>query len=333
MVTYTSFAFSRLCRWLAILVVFSFASSGSALADTLAGALVLVYQNNPQLNAQRAQLRVTDENVPQALSGYRPQLSAALSAGVNPVKSSFPDGSSQSAVLRPRMAGVTLTQPLFNGFKTANSVRQAESQVRSGREALRSIEQNVFVVAVTAYMSIIADQALVEAQHANVTFLRETLTATRKALEAGNVTPTDVAQAEARLNRGLSDLNAAEVTLAIDQATYTQVVGVKPGRLVPAGPADRLLPRAREEALTLSRREHPAIVGASYDVDSAALAIKIAEAALMPNVSAVGNASRSVETDTSLSTTRTDPPSIVPHPPIPLYDAALPPPHVPPPNE
>jgi outer membrane protein len=316
-------AFWRLSAWLALLPISLFACSGSALADTLAGALVLVYQNNPQLNAQRAQLRVTDENVPQALSGYRPQLSAALSAGVNPVKTYFPDGTSQPAVLHPRMAGVTLTQPLFNGFKTANSMRQAEAQVRSGREALRNIEQSVFVAAMTAYMSVVADQALVEVQHANVTFLRETLISTRKALEAGNVTPTDVAQAEARLNRGLSDLNAAEVVLAIDQATYTQVVGVRPGRLVSAAPADKLLPSTREEARAVSRRENPAIVGASYDVDTAESAVHIVEAALMPNVSAVGNASRSVETDTSLSTTRTDQASIVGQVTVPLYDGGL----------
>src|SRR5690349_5099697 len=84
---------------------------------------------------------------------------------------------------RSRMPGVTLTQPLFNGFRTANSVRQAESQVRSGREALRNTEQTVFVNAVTAYMNVVADQALVEAQRANATFLRETLAATNKRLE------------------------------------------------------------------------------------------------------------------------------------------------------
>src|SRR5437660_7495324 len=171
-------------------------SAGPLGAQTLPDTLVRVYQSNPHLNAQRAQLRVTDENVPQALSGYRPQVSAALSAGVQPVKNWFPDGTTQSATLLPRMAGVTLTQPLFNGFRTANSVRQAESQVRSGREALRNVEQTVFVTAITAYMSVVADQALVEAQRANVAALRQILESTRIRLNAGDVTPTDVYQAE-----------------------------------------------------------------------------------------------------------------------------------------
>ena len=186
------------------------------------------------------------------------------------------------------MAGVTLTQPLFNGFRTANSVRQAESQVRSGREALRTIEQNVFVNAVGAYMNVVADQTLVEAQRANVTFLRETLNATTKRLEAGDVTPTDVAQAEARLNRGLADLNAAEVALAVDQAAYNQVVGKAPGRLIIAEPADRWLPRSRDEAIMISRRENPATVSATYDVDVAEATIRIAQSALLPSLKPAG---------------------------------------------
>jgi outer membrane protein len=295
----------------------------AARAETLPEALTRVYQNNPQLNAQRAQLRVTDENVPQALSGYRPQLSAGLMSGIIGVNNGLPDGSSQSATLRPWMAGVTLTQPLFNGFKTGNSVRQAESQVLAGRQALRLVEQSVFVAAVTAYMGVVADQALVEAQRANVTFLRENLTSTRKAHEAGQVTPTDVAQSEARFNRGLADQNAAEVALASDQATYRQIVGVAPGHLAPAEPVDRLLPKARDEALALGRREHPALVGAMHDVDTAQAAIKIAEAALYPTLNAQGSVSRSVQTDTTLGTTSTNQASVVGNATVPLYDGGL----------
>jgi outer membrane protein len=292
-------------------------------AETLMSTLARVYQSNPQLNAERARQRATDEGVPQALAGYRPQVSAGLSAGLQSVKNVFPDSTTQSQQLRPWMAGITLTQPLFNGFKTANSVRQAESQVLSGRQSLRNIEQAVFVGAVTAFMNVLADQGLVEAQRANVTFLKETLESTRIRLRVGDGTPTDVAQAEARFNRGLADLNAAEVALAIDQATYTQFVGIAPGKLTPATPIDRLLPAAREVALAISRRENPTIVGATYDVDTAQAAIKIAESALMPVVSAQGNLSRSVETDTTFGTTRTDQASIVGQATIPLYDGGL----------
>ena len=146
---------------------------------------------------------------------------------------------------------MTVTQTLFNGFKTANSVRVAELQVQAGREALRNVGQGVLLDAVTAYTNVLANQSLVEAQRANVAFLRETQGIVQKRLNAGDVTPTDTAQAEARLNRGLADLNAAEVNLAISQATYTQVIGNPPSRLSPAETVDRYLPRSRDEATEL----------------------------------------------------------------------------------
>src|SRR5262245_44155687 len=196
-----------------------------AAAEGLPDALARAYQTNPQLNAERARQRATDENVPQALAGYRPQIIAGLSVGLQAVRDQLPGNVIQSATLKPWQIGVTVTQTLFNGFKTANSVRVAELQVQSGREALRNVGQGVLLDAVTVYTNRVPNQTLVDAQRANVAFLKETQSITERRLNAGDVTPTDTAQAEARLNRGRSDLNAAEVNLAISQATYAQVVG------------------------------------------------------------------------------------------------------------
>src|SRR5690349_6646339 len=211
-------------------------------AETLPDALVRTYQTNPQLNAERARQRGTDENVPQALSGYRPQLVASLSAGLQAVRNVLPDNTIQSATLKPWTIGLTVTQVLFNGYKTANNVRVAEFQVKSGREALRNIEQGVFLDAVTAYMNVMANHALYEAQRTNVQVLREIQATTKRRLDAGDVTPTDTAQAESRVNRGLADLNAAEVALAISKEIYTQVIGQPPTALAAASPVDRLIP-------------------------------------------------------------------------------------------
>jgi outer membrane protein len=293
------------------------------ISETLIGALARVYQSNPLINVERARLRATDETIPQAMAGYRPQVNGTFSAGYQTVTNGLPDGTTQSANLKPWVAGVTLVQPLFNGFGTANSVRQAEAQVRSGRESLRNVEQNVFIDAVTAYMSVVANQALVDSERASLTFLRETLRTTRVRLNAGDVTPTDVAQAEARYNRGLADLNAAEVALAVAQAIYAQVIGVKPGVPEPTEPIDRLLPRSREEALAIGRHDHPRIAAAIFDIDVAVAAIKIAESGFMPNASVQASASRSVETDTTLTTTSTNQASIIGQANVPLYDGGL----------
>jgi outer membrane protein len=308
---------------LAYIVAMIGAATG-AHAQTLQDALVRTYQNNPQLNAERARQRGTDENVPQALSGYRPQISVGLSAGLQGVRNLFPGiNDPVSSNLKPWSAGVTINQTLFNGMKTGNQVRQAEAQVQSGREQLRGVEQSVLLDAVTAYMSVIANQSLVDAQRVNVQFLREVLQTTHKRYDAGDVTPTDVAQAEARLNRGIADLNNAEINFAVAQATYTQVVGVPPGRLAPAEPIDRVLPRQREEALAIGRREHPAITGATLDVDVAQHAVNIAAAALYPTLGVQGSVSRSSQTDTTLGTSRTDQASVIANMNVPVYDGGL----------
>jgi outer membrane protein len=295
----------------------------AAHGESLPEALTKAYQTNPALNAERARQRATDENVPQALSGYRPQIVASLSAGFQAVRDLLPNNTIQSANLKPWTVGVTVTQTLFNGFKTANSVRVAELQVQSGREALRNVGQGVLLDAVTVYTNVLANQSLVEAQRANVTFLQETLGITQKRLNAGDVTPTDTAQAEARLSRGRADLNAAEVNLAVSQATYAQVIGNAPTLLRPAETVDRLLPRSRDDATGLAFRQHPAVMAASFDFDVATTTIRVAESSLMPTITLQGSASRSKESDPTLGTFGTDQASVTAQLNQSIYDGGM----------
>jgi len=292
-------------------------------AETLQDALVKTYQTNPQLNAERARQRGTDENVPQALSGYRPQLVASLSSGLQAVRNILPDNTVQSTTLKPWTIGLTVTQVLFNGYKTANNVRVAEFQVKSGREALRNTEQGVFLDAVTAYMNVMANYALAEAQRTNVQVLREIQATTKRRLDAGDVTPTDTAQAESRVSRGLADLNAAEVALAISKEIYTQVIGEAPRQLMATSPVDRLIPPTQVASIEAGSHEHPAVLGAGYDVDVAQTSIKLAESSLLPQVSVQGSVSRQVENDPTLSVRREDQASVVGQINVPIYDGGM----------
>jgi outer membrane protein len=296
------------------------ATASPSAAETLADALVRTYQTNPQLNSERARQRGTDENVPQAMAGYRPQLVASLSSGLQAVRNILPDNTVQRANLKPWTIGVTVTQILFNGNKTANNVRVAEFQVKSGREALRNVEQGVLLDATTAYMNVMANYALLEAQRTNVAVLREIQATTRRRLDAGDVTPTDTAQAEARLSRGLADLNAAEVGLAISKEIYKQVIGDPPAQLVAASPVDRLIPTSEGGAVELAANQHPAVLGASYDFDVATVSIKLAESALLPTLSVQGSVSRQVQNDPTLSTSQTDQASVIGQLNVPIYD-------------
>lgn len=307
--------------------------ASAACAETVSEALAKAYQNNPLLNAERARQRATDENVPQALAAYRPAIVAGLSGGLQAVRNLLPTNTlalpqgggstTQSAFLKPWTIGVTVTQILFNGNRTANSVRIAEAQVKSGREALRNVGQGVLLDAVTVYTNVLANQSLVEAQRANVTFLRETFGIAQKRLNAGDVTPTDTAQAEARLARGQADLNVAEVNLAISQATYTQVVGDPPGRLALAEPIDRLLPKSRDDSIGVAMRTNPAVLAAGYDVDIASTSIRLAEGSLLPTVTLQGSVSRNDQSDQTLGTFRTDQASVLGSVTAPIYDGGL----------
>ena len=262
-------------------------------ADTIEAALVRAYQNNPQLNAQRAQVRSTDENVPQALSGYRPKVALTVSAGYQYTDTNSTQGGSPTQIVRtefhgtdaPRSVGLTVTQTLFNGQQTANKTRAAESQVSGAREALRVLEQTVLLSAATIYMDYLRDAAIVEVQHSNVRVLDQTLKQTRDRFKIGEVTRTDVAQSEAQLAAGKTQLLAAEATLVTTKANFRRIIGNEPEALAPASPVDRHLPGTLPTAVELSLIENPNVTAAMYGIDVNYLAVKVNEGALLPTIS------------------------------------------------
>jgi outer membrane protein len=275
-------------------------------ADTLEWALVQAYQNNPSLNAQRASLRATDENVPQALSGYRPKVSITANGGFNYSstlsetvnQAVFPNSVSYSNLGRDfgsRGAGLTATQTLFNGFQTDNRTRQAESQVMGARETLRVTEQQVLLDAATAYMNLLRDEAILALNRSNVEVLTEQLKQTRDRFNVGEVTRTDVAQAESRLAAGRSALLGAQSNYVTSQANYRRVIGVNPGTLAPGTPVDRLSPATLAAAITAGETQSPSVLASAYGVDIADLAVKISEGALYPNLSLTASAAKNYD--------------------------------------
>lgn len=274
-------------------------TAGHAAADTLLGALAQAYQVNPQLNAQRAIVRQTDEGVPQALSDYRPRVNANVGVS-NQFTSQMTEvapGLTQKDLYwtSPRSIGITAEQKLFNGFQTANRTRAAESSVFTARETLRVIEQTVLLDAATVYMDVVRDAAILEVQRSNVRVLGETLRLTRGRFKLAEVTRTDVAQAEAQLAAGQSQMLRAESNLTTSKAVYRRVIGSKPGRLEPGLPVDRLSPRALAAAIEAGTTGNPAVTAAMYGVDVAQLQVKISEGALYPTVSLIGDVQRSHE--------------------------------------
>ena len=268
-----------------------------ALADTIEAALVRAYQNNPQLNAQRAQVRSTDENVPQALSGYRPKVASPPAAAINtptriPIYGSKVEIHGANA---PRSAGLTVSQTLFNGNQTANRTRAAESQVSGAREGLRVLEQTVLLSAATIYMDYLRDSAIVEVQKSNVRVLEQTLKQTQDRFNVGEVTRTDVAQSEAQLAAGKTQLLAAEATLTTTRANFRRIIGNEPQALAPGSPVDRFLPGTLPAAVDLSLIENPNVTAAMFGIDVNYLQVKVNEGALLPSVSLQASVQQSYE--------------------------------------
>lgn len=266
-------------------------------AETIESALVQAYQNNPQLNAQRASTRAADEAIPQALSGYRPHVNLTGTLGEQHTdmttkvvdQTGTPIYQRAYGTTTPWTAGATATQTVFDGFQTANRTRAAESQVSAAREGLRVMEQTVLVAAATAYMDVLRDTVDLEIQRNYVGALEETLKRTRYRFKAGEVTRTDVDQAEAQLAFGQFALAAAISALDTSRATYRQVVGTEPINLAPASPVDRFSPQLLSAAIDTALGENPNVTAAMYGVDVAHLQVKINEGALFPNLSLQGN--------------------------------------------
>ena len=273
--------------------------------------------------------RATDENVPTALAGYRPRVTGTSSlteqyldnlqkTGTTPGGAALYTQSQGSAAVSS--FGLTTTQTLFNGFQTANRTRQAEGQVSSARELLRSTEQSTLLNAATAYMNLLQTAAILELQRSNVNVLEVTLRQTRDRFTAGEVTRTDVAQAESRLAAGRSQLSLAESNYVTAQAQYQQVIGVPaPARLAPAAPVDRLSPRTLDGAIARGRTEHPLITTATYNVDIAVQQVKIAEGALYPTLSAVGSVQKTFGSASALAVLETLSASVGAQLSVPIY--------------
>ncbi len=274
-----------------------------ALADTIDAALVRAYQNNPQLNAQRAQVRFTDENVPQALSGYRPRVAITGSAGTQYTDVETKAGGTSTVLVRsqihgvnaPRSVGATISQTLFNGQQTANRTRAAESQVSAAREGLRVLEQTVLLSAATVYMDYLRDSAIVEVQKSNVRVLEQTLKQTKDRFNVGEVTRTDVAQSEAQLAAGRTQQLTAESNLTTTRANFRRIIGDEPQALAPGSPVDRFLPPSLPGAVELSLTQNPNVTAAMFGIDVSYLQVKVNEGALFPTVTFQASVQQSYE--------------------------------------
>jgi outer membrane protein len=294
------------------------------LAETLGEAMANAYLINPVLNAERANLRATDEQVPIAKSGMRPTISATGDAAFRNTESdivggtldqrqerqrcddatralepgfcAFLDAQQQQSfvqeesqfqndgVTHPRGYSVQLSQPIFEGFQNINALRQAKASVQAARESLRAIESTTLLNAVTAYVDVVRDQAVVRLRQSNVDVLTEQLRQTKDRFNVGEVTRTDVAQAEARRSDAITQLYASQADLKASRATYEQIIGHPPSDLVHPPSIVHLLPARLDDAMTLGDGENPIILNAVYQEEASLYNVQQIMGELLPQV-------------------------------------------------
>ena len=256
-------------------------AAGTASAETLREALVLTYANNPTLTAQRQALRATDATVAIARAAGRPQVSGTAGLNRDLTRSGVLDVGGKGPDLS---VGLDLSYPLFNGGSVRNSVRAAQTRVQAGRALLRAVEGDIFTEAVAAYMDVIRDRAIVELNQNNVRVLQTNLEATGDRFQIGDVTRTDVAQSEARLEIGRANLATAQGRLSASEENYRRIVGRQPGDLAPPPPLPPL-PATPEEAVRIALANNPDIVASNRQAVAAGIDVSVARAARLPTVS------------------------------------------------
>jgi outer membrane protein len=260
--------------------------AGTASADTLREALVSSYNTNPTLTAQRESQKATDATVAIAKAAGRPQVSA--SAGLNrdlTRRGILDTGGSMGPTLS---AGADLSVPLYSGGAVKNSVRAAKTRVEAGRATLRAVEGDVFTQAVSAYMDVIRDRAIVELNQNNVKVLETNLQATQDRFQIGDLTRTDVAQSEARLQLGRSQLATAQGRLTGSEATYRQVIGHAPGQLTPPPPLPPL-PGNADEAVRIALANNPDLISITQQAVASGYDVNVARAGRLPRLSGVAS--------------------------------------------
>jgi outer membrane protein len=306
-----------------------------AAAQTLTEALAYSYQTNPQLLAQRSLLRQSDEGVPQALANWRPVVQFTGDSGyANTSITDFhpcpepilpPQFQSQSRChteyfnTRPAEVDLNVTQNVYRGGRTVAQMRQAIDTLESVRAATLGVETTVFQAVAQGYLDVVRDQNLLEVQRNNEQVLKKQLEATQDRFRVGEVTRTDVAQAESQLAQATAQRKQAEGNLAVSRAEYVHAVGLQPGRLIL--PRERpALPATREEALSLAANNNFTVISDNFAELAAVDNVKAVRGQLLPQITVTGDLNRNYDESTSFKGTASTTGTIEAKMTMPLYE-------------
>lgn len=263
----------------------------TAKADDIFEALAKTYNSNPTLQAARAGVRATDENVALAKTGYRPQVS--LAGGYRDGENKVKKGMGNDGDYDNLSGAIKASQPLFNGYSTVNSVKAADRAVKAAQSNLANIEQNIFVAASTAYLDVLQNRAIVDLQKNNEELLKKKLDETLERFKVGEVTRTDVSQAKARYSQAIAARIASEGNLQASIATYAEYIGSEPDELSEPEKIKAMVPTSYDAALDEALRNSYTIKQAQHLYAAKGYEVYSNEGELLPSLSLDGSLGRS----------------------------------------
>jgi outer membrane protein len=272
-----------------------------AMAADIFEVLAETYTSNPSLQAQRASLRATDENVALAKSEYRPNLNltGAYRDGHNSIKKGVGQGGDYDSL----SGAATVSQPVFSGFSTVNSVKAADKNVKAEQNNLANVEQQILLNASTAYLDVVQNRAIVDLQKNNEKLLKTKLEETQERFKVGEVTRTDVEQAKARHAEAISDRIAAEGNLQASVATYVELIGAEPEELTEPSKIKDFLPASLDDALNIAMKDSYTIKQAQNLYAAQGYSVYANTGALFPTVSLDGSVGRTKSENNAVDTT------------------------------
>ena len=303
----------------ALVLALTIAAPGPAASETLEETLIAAYLTNPELAAQRADLRATDEGVSQAISNWRPTVEMNSSIGREYNNSSLRTGTARSQNRDPKSVGLDVTQPLFRGGRTLAETSEAENTVLAERARLTSQEQDVLLAAATAYLDVFRDQAVLQLNTNNEDVLARQLEAAQDRFQVGEITRTDVHQAEARLAQATADRIQSEANLEASRAAYRTVTGISPTNAfdLPASPPGA--PPSKDSAVQEAALNNPLVIAAQYDERAAVDNVDLVWGELLPELELSLSANRDL--DSSSANDRVDSAEALVSLTVPLYQS------------
>ncbi|MBF0358544.1 MAG: TolC family outer membrane protein [Magnetococcales bacterium] len=255
-------------------------------AQTLQEAVATALRTNPKILAAQQEEKTFKEKTKQAKAGYLPVIALSAAHGQEYTTSPSTRNAGEDGVTLDRSElGLTLSQVLFDGLETKFSVDQAEAKYRSNTGKKQTIQENLTMEVVTAYLNALRDQELLELQDQNVALHKRILEKVKEMTKIGAGTEVDIHQSESRFALVASERETDNGFKLASETRFLNAVGEKSKNLTRPVIKRSLLPDSLEQAITVALANHPSLITSQADIDAAIVNKRSSQSSFWPTIS------------------------------------------------